>query len=102
MNERKTLIAATLGEVALLVAVLAGYLIAIAARLRKVSSTLGKITFGVRAIEKQTEPLGALLRDVNDGLEKLDSALGGTERIHERTVEAVEHGETREVSGGGS
>ncbi len=75
MNGRKTLIAATLGEVGLLVAVLAGYLIAIAARLRSVSTTLGKITFGVRAIETQTAPIGPRLRDINGALEGVAAAL---------------------------
>ena len=76
MNERKTLIAVTLGEVALLVGVLAGYLIAIAARLRSVSKTLGSVTFGVRAIETQTAPIGPRLRDINAALEQVAGALG--------------------------
>lgn len=75
MNERKTLIAATLGEVVLLVGVLAGYLIAIAARLRSVSTTLGSVTFGVRAIETQTAPIGPRLRDINGALEGVAAAL---------------------------
>ena len=74
-KQRKTLIAATLGEVLLLVAVLAGYLVAIAARLRHVSDTLGKITFGVRAIDKQTEPIGPRLREINGALEQVAGAL---------------------------
>ena len=52
------LIVLTLVEVAILVVVLALYLIVIAAKLRKISHTLGLVTFGVRAIEKQTEPIG--------------------------------------------
>jgi len=46
------LIVLTLAELAILVVVLAVYLIAIAATLRKISKTLGLVTFGVRAIEK--------------------------------------------------
>jgi uncharacterized protein YoxC len=72
---RKRLIAATIGEVVLLVAVLAGYLIAIANTLRRVSATLGKITFGVRAIDTQTQPLGSRLREVNEALEQLAERL---------------------------
>ena len=75
MNERKTLVAATLAEVTLLVGVLAGYLIAIAARLRSVSSTLGSVTFGVRAIETQTAPVGPRLREINGALEGVAAAL---------------------------
>ena len=101
---KTALIVVTLLEVALLVLVLAVYLLSIAATLRTVARTLGLVTFGVRAIEKQTEPLGPVLRDVNAGLEQVAALLGlppAERRVGERTVEAVEHGSTREVSGGG-
>jgi hypothetical protein len=82
---RKTLIALTLGEVTALVAVLAGYLIAIAVGLRRVSTLLGRVTFGVRAIEKQTEPIGPALRDINGALADVASALDGAARTGTRT-----------------
>jgi uncharacterized protein YoxC len=69
------LIVVTLVEVLLVVLVLAGYLIAIASTLRRVSHTLGLITFGVRAIERQTEPIGPALKDINTGLEQVAAAL---------------------------
>jgi uncharacterized protein YoxC len=69
------LIVLTLVEVALLVVVLATYLLAIAATLRKVSHTLGLVTFGVRAIEKQTEPIGPVASDINGALEQVADAL---------------------------
>lgn len=69
------LIIITLVEVLLLVVVLAGYLIAIAAKLRSISKTLGLVTFGVRAIEKQTANVGPALRDVNGALEQVAGAL---------------------------
>jgi uncharacterized protein YoxC len=69
------LIVLTLAEVAILVVVLAAYLIAIAATLRKISHTLGLVTFGVRAIEKQTEPIGPVARDINGALEQVTEAL---------------------------
>jgi uncharacterized protein YoxC len=69
------LIIVTLVEVVLLVVVLAGYLIAIAATLRRVSKTLGLITFGVRAIERQTELIGPALTDINAALEQVAAAL---------------------------
>ena len=75
MNQRKTLIALTITEVVLLVGVLAGYLIAIAARLRSVSKTLGRITFGVRAIETQTAPIGPRLTEINGALGQVAGAL---------------------------
>ena len=72
---KTVLIIVTLVEVVLLVAVLATYLIIIAAKLRNVSSTLGLVTFGVRAIEKQTAPIGPVLTDVNGALEQVAGAL---------------------------
>ncbi len=72
---RTLLIVLTLVEVPVLVVVLASYLIVIAARLRNISKTLGLVTFGVRAIEKQTEPVGPALRDVNAALEQAAAAL---------------------------
>ncbi len=102
---KTALIVVTLVEVAVLVLVLAIYLLVIAATLRSVARTLGLVTFGVRAIEKQTEPLGPVLKDINAGLEQVAAILGvppAEPRVAERTVEAVEHGATREVSGGGS
>jgi uncharacterized protein YoxC len=69
------LIVLTLAEVAILVVVLAVYLMAIAATLRKISHTLGLVTFGVRAIEKQTEPIGPVAADINTALEQVADAL---------------------------
>jgi uncharacterized protein YoxC len=69
------LIVVTLIEVVLLVVVLAVYLIKIAATLRHVSQTLGLVTFGVRAIEHQTAPLGPVLNDINGALEQVAGAL---------------------------
>ena len=69
------LIVLTLVEVLLLVVVLAGYLIAIAKTLRNISQTLGLVTFGVRAIESQTAPIGRALTDVNGALGTVAGAL---------------------------
>jgi hypothetical protein len=69
------LIVLTLVEVAILVVVLASYLIIIAAALRRVSHTLGLVTFGVRAIEAQCAPIGPVLTDVNGALEQVAGAL---------------------------
>ncbi len=73
---KTALIVVTLVEIVVLVAVLATYLILIAAALRRISHTLGLVTFGVRAIEKQTEPIGPVLRDINGALEGVAAALG--------------------------
>jgi len=77
---KKTLVAATVGEVVALVAVLAGYLVVVARSLAHVSATLAKVSFGVRAIETQTAPVGPALTATNESLEqvaqKLESAAG--------------------------
>ena len=102
---KTALIVVTLVEVGLVVLVLAIYLLAIAATLRTVARTLGLVTFGVRAIEKQTEPLGPVLEEINDALLQVAKLLGlppAKERHSERTVEALEHGSAHEVSGGGA
>ena len=100
------LVIVTAAECVVLITVLALYLISIAATLRTVARTLGLVTFGVRAIEQQTQPLGPVLRDINGALQQVATLLGAPAerpRIEqERTVEAVEHGPTHEVSGGGS
>ncbi len=72
---KKRLVALTVVEVVFLVSALAGYLIAITRTLRRVSQTLARVTFGVRAIERQTEPVGPVLRDVNANLEAVAEAL---------------------------
>jgi hypothetical protein len=87
------LIVLTLAELAVLVVVLAAYLIVIAATLRNVSKTLGLITFGVRAIEKQTEPIGPVAADINKALEQVADALEGVVK-----PERADSGET--VPGG--
>ena len=72
---KKTLISLTVGEVVALVVVLAGYLIVIAAGLRRVSNLLARVTFGVRAIDKQTQPIGPALRDINAALGEVAASL---------------------------
>jgi hypothetical protein len=87
---KTVLIILTLAEVALLVIVLAAYLIVIARTLRKTSQTLGLITFGVRAIEKQTEPIGPVVGDVNQALESVAAEL---DRLVGRPTPAAEEHE---------
>ncbi len=61
--------------IGVLVAALAFYLISVVFILRRAVDTLGKITFGVRAIAHRTEPLGELLGDVNTNLSAVAGAL---------------------------
>ncbi len=69
------LVTLTVIEVVLVVAVLAYYLARIGASLRRTSALLAKVTFGVRAIERQTEPVGPRLREINGALEQAATAL---------------------------
>ncbi len=61
----------------LLVAALAFYLIWVVLILRHAVDTLGKVTFGVRAIAHRTEPVGPVLADVNANLTAVAEALEG-------------------------
>ncbi|MBA3281252.1 MAG: hypothetical protein H0U29_03390 [Acidimicrobiia bacterium] len=66
---------ASLVLIAVLVAALAAYLIWVIVILRRATDTLGKVTFGVRAIAHRTAPLGELLGDVNANLSAVAGAL---------------------------
>lgn len=65
----------TLFGVGVLVLALAFYLIRIAMILRAVIDTLGKVTFGVRAIANQTRPVNGILGEVKADVETMESAL---------------------------
>lgn len=73
----------TLIEIALVLAVLVYYLVRIAASLRRTSTLLGKVSFGVRAIETQCSAIGPSvltinqqLRGIADGLATLTDLAG--------------------------
>jgi hypothetical protein len=65
----------TIVEIALVVVVLVYYLLRIAASLRRSSVLLGKVAFGVRAIETQTEVIGPSVLKVNEQLASVADAL---------------------------
>ena len=58
-------------------AALAYYLIRVVIVLRAVNDSLGKVTFGVRAIAYRTEPLGELLTPIKTDLEEVADTLEG-------------------------
>ena len=58
-------------------AALAYYLTRVVIVLRAVNDSLGRITFGVRAIAHRTEPLGELLTPVKTDLEAVADTLDG-------------------------
>jgi hypothetical protein len=70
------LVILTVVEVAIVVGVLAIYLILIDRHLRVISAYLGKLAFGVRAVETQTSPIGPSVLRINATLREIDAALG--------------------------
>ncbi len=72
---RVLLIIATLVEIVLVVGALAYFLSRITATLRATSALLGKVTFGVRAIETQCQVIGPSVLQVNDQLAVIAAAL---------------------------
>lgn len=72
--------------IALVLAVaLAYYLARVVFILRQVVDTLGKVTFGVRAIALRTEPIEPVLTDVNANLNAIGDALEGLTAPEELT-----------------
>jgi hypothetical protein len=69
------LVTLTIVEIVLVVAVLVYYLVRIAASLRRTATLLGKVSFGVRAIETQTEVIGPSVTKVNEQLVTVADAL---------------------------
>lgn len=61
----------TVIEVLLLVAVLAGYLIALTTRLESVAKNLSKVAWGVRAVEVEVGRLGPAVTRINGALTEL-------------------------------
>lgn len=72
---RTLLITLTILEIALVAVVLVYYLARIAASLRRTSVLLGKVSFGVRAIETQCNVIGPSVLTVNDQLAGVADAL---------------------------
>ncbi len=69
------LVTLTIVEIVLVAVVLVYYLVRIAASLRRTSVLLGKVAFGVRAIETQCEVIGPSVLKVNDQLGGVAEAL---------------------------
>lgn len=67
----------TLVVAAVLVAALAAYLTWVVVLLRGILGTLGKVTFGVRAIAHRLEPVTPALTQVNGDLVAVAAALEG-------------------------
>jgi len=67
--------------VAIVVAVLATYLVAIARTLRRTAGHLGKVSFGVRAIESQCAPIGPGVTRINEQLSAISAGLVALVRL---------------------
>ena len=81
---RTLLIVLTVVEIVIFVGALAVYLIAIARSLRRISQSLGKVTFGVRAIETQCASVGPSVTRINEQLTAIAGALEGVSVKAER------------------
>ncbi len=75
------LVSLTVAEIVLVVAVLVYYLVRIAASLRRTSVLLGKVAFGVRAIETQCNVIGPAVLTVNDQLDAIGGAFADLARL---------------------
>ncbi len=69
------LVTLTIVEIVLVVVVLVYYLARVAASLRRTAVLLGKVAFGVRAIETQTQVIGPSVVKVNAQLDGIADAL---------------------------
>lgn len=72
---RTLLVTLTLVEIVAVVVVLVVYLVRIAASLRRTAVLLGKVAFGVRAIETQCSSIGPSVVKINDRLRTTAGAL---------------------------
>lgn len=69
------LVTLTIVEIVVVLVVLVYYLLRIAASLRRTSVLLGKVAFGVRAIETQCNVIGPSVTAVNEQLGGVAAAL---------------------------
>ena len=74
----------TIGEIATLVGVLAFFLNVVAKQLNRISATLAKITFGVRAVETQCLVIGPAVERINGNLVDTNAGLADAAASAER------------------
>ncbi len=80
----------TIALFGLLVVALALYLIRIALILHQVIKTLGLVTFGVRAIAFQTQPINPILTEIKGDVLAIESAL--TDLLAQKMAAATPEG----------
>ncbi len=74
----------TVVEIAAIALVLAGFLAKIGNQLTSISNTLGKIAFGVRAVETQCAVIGPATDRLNGELTETATGLGEVAQLAER------------------
>jgi len=86
---RTFLIIGTVVEILLVAVVLAVYLAAVARSLLRTSALLGKVAFGVRAIETQCDVIGPAVTKINGQLATIAGALDGVATMAEAATGGV-------------
>jgi hypothetical protein len=84
---RGLLLTLTAVEIVIFLGALVVYLVRIIRSLRTISLYLGKVTFGVRAIETQTAPIGPSVVRINGQLEGIAAALAGVAQLAEHRAD---------------
>lgn len=87
-----------LAVIAILVLVIAYYLLAVINLLRKIDDTLGKIIFGVRSIAYRTEPINPIVTAINADLSVIAGALSGL--VEKATLLEKTHSSGGEIENG--
>ncbi len=78
---RGLLITLTAVEIVVFLGAVVVYLIRITRSLRQIALHLGKVDFGVRAIETQTAPIGPSVVKINGQLAGIAAALAGVAHL---------------------
>jgi MFS superfamily sulfate permease-like transporter len=86
------LVVLTLLEIVIVVGVLVAYLVAISRSLRRTTVWLGKVSFGVRAIETQCAPIGPSVLTINSQLVGIAAALGTVTGLAEQAAAGTSAG----------
>lgn len=84
------LVALTLLQIAVVLGAIVYYLVRIAGSLRRTSVLLGKVTFGVRAIETQCSSIGPAVVTVNGQLEGIKAGLSQLTDLANSAAEQAE------------
>ncbi len=86
------LVVLTLLEIVIVVGVLVAYLVAISRSLRRTTVLLGKVSFGVRAIETQCAPIGPSVLTINSQLAGIAAALGSVTALADEATAGTSRG----------